>query len=1198
MKQQFILFFLLLSGIIHAQQNASLKTAIQHLQQKSASWQLKKSDVEDMLISSEVTTEKGITYLYLNQAFQNIPIRNAMATIIIKDGQVVSDQNNLISDVASKINASSKKLNADQAILDAARYLGVEVKGKPVMSNRTNEGKLIYSFPDLAKSPISAELKYELSEDKLILVWNLSIDMKNSADYWDINMDANTGTYISKHNFTVYCQHHHDQYARHDQCAIRTFRKISDNTQSVNAILNGSTAAKYNVFALPAESPIHGGRKIVTDDQYPDMSPFGWHDTDGKAGAEFTITRGNNVYAYQDKNDDDAADGTPTDGGASLNFDFPMDFAKDPRESADAAVTNLFYLVNMMHDVSAKVGFTEEFGNFQETNYSGKADGRDYVLAQAFDGITLHEAGQTDPPKINNANFSTPTDGFNGRMQMFFWNNSGGAISIDAPENIKGFVDYGIAQFGKLIPLDTEAPVTGKVVLVNDGTNNAFLGCNPLKNGAEVSGNIAMIERGSCEFGRKAWRAQQAGAIAAIICNIPGADGPGSDGESAPGMLGGADGSKVTIPAIMLKRSDCEKIRIAIANGAVVNMTFQERGSKVRYLDGSLDNGIIAHEFGHGISTRLTGGRLNSSCLNNNEQMGEGWSDYFSLVMTHEPGDKGSDARGIGTFAAAETATGRGIRRFPYSTDMNVNPQTYKDIKGTTAPHPLGEVWNAILWDMYWNFIDKYGYKPDWNDQTSGNYKAVFLVMEGMKIQSCNPDFIKGRNAILKADSIHFAGANNKFLWETFARRGVGYFAKAGADRNGGTEDFEILPTLIEKLKITKEATSSVDPGKEVTVTINAINHIPSRQSKVIITDELPDGMTYVPGSGSMQPTVSGNLLTFDLGDMDYKKEVKITYKTQASLTNKSMQLAYENFDEEADWETTQEEGSEFWATSFDIFRSAEQSYAIFNSATDGDASLISDPFTVAGNFPALRFWHRYNTESGNDGGFIEVSVDGGEFVRIDRSKFFRNGYSAPLAYGTLAQPNIYAFSGNTGGDWTNTLEGPWVDSYIDLSEYKGKTLRFKFRFATNDTVKPTSPFAGWYIDDFELLDIYKYTAQACIASENGAGEKACTQAIETIVNSDGLVNTNDALENQFFTMDITPNPAADYAVVSVSAPVEGPATLSIVNVDGKVISQSPINISTVPSQKTIYTAGMVGGLYFVKVQNGNHVGIKKLVIR
>ncbi len=48
----------------------------------------------------------------------------------------------------------------------------------------------------------------------------------------------------------------------------------------------------------------------------------------------------------------------------------------------------------------------------------------------------------------------------------------------------------------------------------------------------------------------------------------------------------------------------------------------------------SFDNGVIAHEYGHGISNRLTGGASNVGCLSNQEQMGEGWSDWFGLMLT------------------------------------------------------------------------------------------------------------------------------------------------------------------------------------------------------------------------------------------------------------------------------------------------------------------------------------------------------------------------------------------------------------------------------------------------------------------------------------------------------------------------------------------------------------------------------------
>src|SRR5690606_26714187 len=66
--------------------------------------------------------------------------------------------------------------------------------------------------------------------------------------------------------------------------------------------------------------------------------------------------------------------------------------------------------------------------------------------------------------------------------------------------------------------------------------------------------------------------------------------------------------------------------------------------------DGDFDNLVIVHEYGHGISIRLTGGAANSGCLSNQEQMGEGWSDWYGLLMTMEPGDTSTDSRAVGTY--------------------------------------------------------------------------------------------------------------------------------------------------------------------------------------------------------------------------------------------------------------------------------------------------------------------------------------------------------------------------------------------------------------------------------------------------------------------------------------------------------------------------------------------------------------------
>ncbi|MBD2767201.1 M36 family metallopeptidase [Hymenobacter sp. BT664] len=54
-------------------------------------------------------------------------------------------------------------------------------------------------------------------------------------------------------------------------------------------------------------------------------------------------------------------------------------------------------------------------------------------------------------------------------------------------------------------------------------------------------------------------------------------------------------------------------------------------------IDGSLDNGVVSHEFGHGISNHVTGGPGNNNCLDSadgSQTMGKGWSDFFALWMT------------------------------------------------------------------------------------------------------------------------------------------------------------------------------------------------------------------------------------------------------------------------------------------------------------------------------------------------------------------------------------------------------------------------------------------------------------------------------------------------------------------------------------------------------------------------------------
>src|SRR5690554_2110980 len=258
----------------------------------------------------------------------------------------------------------------------------------------------------------------------------------------------------------------------------------------------------------------------------------------------------------------------------------------------------------------------------------------------------------------------------------------------------------------------------------------------------------------------------------------------------------GGDEPNINIPAILVYQRDGEDIISALLDGQTINATMVDDGSgtDTNQRDGDLDNAIVAHEYGHGVSIRLTGGRFNPGCLRNDEQMGEGWSDYFALALTMKPGDRGEDVRGMGTYSQGQGVGGTGIRSKPYSTDFAVNNFTYNSIKTQWVPHGVGSVWATMLWDLTWAFVDEYGFDPDVYEGEGGNNMALQLVMDGLKLQPCSPGFIDGRDAILEADQIANGGANRCIIWRAFARRGLGLSATQGSSNSkvDGAEAFNV----------------------------------------------------------------------------------------------------------------------------------------------------------------------------------------------------------------------------------------------------------------------------------------------------------------------------------------------------------------------------------------------------------------------
>ncbi|MBP6825129.1 MAG: T9SS-dependent M36 family metallopeptidase [Saprospiraceae bacterium] len=762
-RATFLLALLALCLPARAQQfQPEIKT---YLQNVKPDWNLTDDDISDWTVSDQYANRKtGVTYTYLHQQISGIRIYNAVSTMAIRNGKVEYFANRFYPDAAHKANTTHPSLPPETAIQLAAAQLGVALGQAPQQQSKDeNRHRMTFNDCGISDHPVQVELLFVPDENTFRLAWNVSIALRESADWWNVRVDALTGEFISKNNWTVSCDPG-SGYSRNGSATMPGPGILPDQF--------GAGASSYNVFALPVEAPNFGQRSLVSDPGSAIASPFGWHDTDGADGADYTITRGNNVYAYEDRNDADVPGYSP-DGGANLQFDFPLDLTQDPEVNQDAVITNLFYVNNMMHDILYVHGFDEEAGNFQENNYGKGGMEADQVLAEAQDG------GGT-----SNANFSTPEDGFNGTMQMYLWPSGAPSIlTVHTPVDIAADYNAMESTFGPGLT----APVTSDVILVNDGVGTTSDGCEPIVNTAEISGKIAVMDRGTCTFVSKVSAAEDAGAIAVIVINNTG---------GAPFAMTG--GGNIGIPSVMISQADGNLIKAKLAAGEKVNVTLASSGVANVDRDGSLDNGIVAHEYGHGLSIRLTGGPSNSNCLDNNEQGGEGWSDWLALIMTIEPGDAGADARPIGTYALADTS-GDGIRRHPYSTDMSVNPQIYSDLAGNTEVHAIGEIWSQVLWDMTWKLIDEEGFNADWYNGTGGNITALNLVIEAMKLQPCGPGYLDARDAILAADKVLYDNAHRCLIWEAFARRGMGADAKQGSANVAGDETagFE-LPTFCQ----------------------------------------------------------------------------------------------------------------------------------------------------------------------------------------------------------------------------------------------------------------------------------------------------------------------------------------------------------------------------------------------------------------
>jgi extracellular elastinolytic metalloproteinase len=766
----------------------ALDIALSHVRTSTTELGVMSADVADLFVTSRYTSRhNGVTHVNLNQRFRDLEVFGGHATVnVAADGRVVFVGGRFVSGLADA--SGEGELAAAEAVEAAAESLNLDDPANLRVLSREDGAaqETVLSGGGISDEPIPARLGWQPTTNGLRLAWRLVIDDSSASSVWNATVDADNGRLLAVDDWTD-----HDT---REGLASRLQREGGQTSAAVQALAAGPTVfepatpvndgSSYRVY--PQESPDDSDRVLFTNPADGFASPFGWHDTNGVPGAEFTITRGNNVHAYTDRDNDGAQDpaGSP-DGGAGLDFDFPINLGEHAQFNVPANITNMFRWCNIVHDVMYLYGFDEASGNFQVNNYGRGGTGGDDVRCEGMDG-----SGQS------NANFSTPAaDGGQPRMQTMIEFGSGlpSAVTVSSGAAAGTY----LAQYARYSPPATTAGTPGTLVLVNDGAGAPNDGCDAF---SLPAGAIAVVDTATaCTNHAQTLNAQNAGAVAVVIVHT----------TDNPALTSGPMFPVINVPTIRVGLTDGNTIKAAIAGSPAPGSVHRNTG-RAPLRVGDLDTATIIHEYSHGVSNRLTGG-LNINCLTGQEQMGEGWGDWHAITaLIDTVKDDPDGPRGIYPYVLYEPPrTSPGLRNRPYSRNMEIQPSTYDSIKqgawlngaSLSQPHGIGHAWSAMLWDMVWDLIEKNGFNPnlydDWS--TGGNNLAYQIVNDGLKFQGCAPTFVSGRNAIIAAEDVLTEGDNACTLWASFSRRGLGFSASDGGTtgRNDGTEAYDTAPPCL-----------------------------------------------------------------------------------------------------------------------------------------------------------------------------------------------------------------------------------------------------------------------------------------------------------------------------------------------------------------------------------------------------------------
>lgn len=342
------------------------------LMQSLALLNLSPQDVSEIRFSREyVTRHNGISHTSIQQQVNGADVFGAIINIDIdRDGRVLNLSGEMMPNIHASANTRTPVISSDAAIKKAAESAGVKV---------------------IRKAQAAGLVYFPMSLGNALLAWDVSVGDAQTPNLYRTVVDSASGAVLWRQNLTQY---------NHVPAHGLVYTSDSPNPDTPTGTSTGIVSR--------ADRPFNGLEFFAHADSHAD-----WWNGSGQPDRNTTIS--NNVSAQEDRNGNDSGGFRPT-AAAGENYTFAVDLTMDPSTYQSAAITNLFYWCNRIHDIYYSLGFDEASGNFQVSNFGLGGSGGDPVQADGQD--------DRDGGELCNANFSTPGDGSSPRMQMFQCDNS------------------------------------------------------------------------------------------------------------------------------------------------------------------------------------------------------------------------------------------------------------------------------------------------------------------------------------------------------------------------------------------------------------------------------------------------------------------------------------------------------------------------------------------------------------------------------------------------------------------------------------------------------------------------------------------------------------------------------------------------------------------------------------------------------